>query len=104
MPEVGDVVLFADPNEERYVLHRLWKLRDGMALTWGDNCDGPDGWLPLESIWGKAVLIERGRRRIAPNPRRGMRMATIWHPAGWIYRRGIKAASGITHRLRRLGK
>ena len=101
---IGDVVLFADPYTPRYVLHRVWKLEGERALTWGDNCDKPDGWIPLEAIWGRAVLIERGGREIRPSPRRGMILARVWHPAGWLYRRGLEIMIEIWHRLKRIAK
>lgn len=80
---VGDIVLFADPRvPNRYVLHRLWAVNGNKVQTWGDNCDGPDGWLPDTCIWGKAVLIERGKRHIHPSPGKGMKLARLWHPVG----------------------
>ncbi len=51
-PVAGDIVLIVGPTIERYVMHRLWKLKDGKALTWGDNCERNDGWIPLDRIWG----------------------------------------------------
>ena len=68
------------------------------------TCDKPDGWIPLEAIWGKAVLIERGRREIRPSPRKGMILARVWHPAGWLYRRGLEIMIEIWHRLKRIAK
>ena len=85
-PETGDIVMFAIPERNRYVLHRAWKVEDDRVLTWGDNCKNPDGWLPLEMIWGKAVLIERGKRDIRPDRKAGMRLARLWHHVGWIWR------------------
>ena len=84
-PVRGDIVLFSDPNnEERYVVHRVWKMKDNSVMTWGDNCPGPDGWIPLDNIWGKVTLIERGNRRIHPKPRLGI----IW---GWTWHQAMKA-------------
>lgn len=88
-PAVGDIVLFSDPQaKERYVLHRLWRIEQDRVQTWGDNCDGPDRWMPRECLWGKAVLIERGRLRIRPDTGRGLLLARLWHPAGRCLRRG----------------
>jgi len=68
-PHVGDIVLFADPLvERRYVLHRLWAVSGTSVITWGDNCDGPDREMTMDCLWGKAVMIERGRCRIIPDP------------------------------------
>ena len=104
LPQRGDIVLFSDPARERYVLHRVWKTAAGRALTWGDNCQAPDAWIPLDAVWGKAALIERGKRKIRPHPRQGLLLARVLHAllparhfAGTIKRRvkkWIKAAKG----------
>ena len=85
-PQKGDIVLFEDGDRKLYVMHRVWELKDGMALTWGDNCDQADGWIPEKEILGKAVLIERGKRMIHPNPKKGIQWARFWHWAGKRYR------------------
>ena len=95
-PSVGDIVLFSDPlREERYVLHRVWRIERDAVLTWGDNCPAPDEWLPADAVWGRAALIERGRRTIYPQPGRGMALARFWHVAG----RGWRLARRIGRRL-----
>lgn len=85
-PERGDIVLFSDPKRERYVLHRVWRTEDERVLTWGDNCSWADGWIPLENVWGKATLIERGKRRIYPSPGAGLWLGRVWHALGGGYR------------------
>ena len=82
---VGDIVLIADLQKDRYVLHRAWELAPDRVLTWGDNCDYADGWFPLDQIWGKAILVERGPLKIRPNTKRGLRWAKIWHFARKVY-------------------
>ncbi len=92
-PGIGDIVMFSDPQREnRFVLHRVWRIEQKGVLTWGDNCLYPDQWMPLDAVWGKATLIERGRRAICPDPRRGLRLARFWHVAGrgWRLARRIK--------------
>ena len=102
-PEPGDIVLFADPNQKnRYVLHRIWKIEGDRFLTWGDNCDHPDGWIGVESIWGKAELIERGKRTILPNPGRGLRLAAVWHRVGKGYRFCRRIASALKRRMKQV--
>ena len=99
---VGDIVLFSDPYQDRYVLHRVWRIEGNRVLTWGDNCRRPDPWMPLDAIWGKAALIERGKKRIVPHPARGVRMAWIWHPLSdkFRYLRGVWAA--VRRRIKRI--
>ena len=102
IPQIGDIVLLSDRNRDRYVMHRVWALNNDEILTWGDNCLRPDGWLPLEDVWGKAVLIERGNRKIVPDPARGMKWARFWHQAGKIYRPYIKCKYTLKSRIEKL--
>lgn len=102
MPETGDIVLFHDPEGERFVLHRVWEIRDGRILTWGDNCNGPDAWQRPDTIWGRVTLIERGKRKIRTDRKKGMILARFWHPAGKVYRPGRRIAAGVWHRVKRL--
>ena len=86
-PRVGDIVLFSDPySDAHYLLHRVWRDDGDTLLIWGDNNRRPDGLVPLENVWGKAVLIERGKRRIKTDPVKGMRLAKAWHFFGRGYR------------------
>ncbi len=101
-PVPGEIVMFAQPQLNRYVLHRVWQVREGRVQTWGDNCDKPDGWMPREMIWGQAIRIERGKRDIKPDPARGMRWAKVWHPVGKAVRKGRSMAAGVYRRVKRL--
>lgn len=102
--QVGDIVLICHPEADRYVLHRVWQKENGRALTWGDNCPCADGWQPLDSIWGKATLVERGKRTIHPDRKKGMRLARFWHVAGRAYRFGKRIFYGVKRRIDRLRK
>ncbi len=95
VPQIGDIVMFEDQNRKRFITHRVWDLDEQKVLTWGDNCLNPDGWLPLDCVWGKIVLIERGKRKIVPNPERGMKWGRFWHHAGKIYRPFIRGKNAI---------
>lgn len=99
---LGDIVLFAESEAGRFVVHRVWDIRDGRVLTWGDNCEKPDGWLPLHAIWGRVVLIERGRRKISPDPERGLRWAKFWHKNGKGYRLYRVYRAAIARRIKKL--
>ena len=104
VPGIGDIVLFHDPKGERFVLHRVWEIRDGYILTWGDNCSRPDAWQTPDTIWGRVTLIERGKRQIRTDPKKGMILAKAWHPIGKVYRLGMRLAAGVWHRAKRLLK
>lgn len=98
----GDIVLFAEPGTGRYVMHRVWEVKGDRILTWGDNCSGPDGWIPKDAVWGKAVLIERGKIEIHPNPKKGIRWAKFWHRAGKVYRLAKGYKNGAIRRIKKL--
>ena len=48
---------------------------------------------------GKAIIIERGRRRITPDPVKGLMFAKIWHVVGRLYRTTRKTAAQVYHNL-----
>ena len=100
----GDIVLVSEPDTGRYIMHRVWTVQDGQVLTWGDNCDEPDRWVFLDAVWGRAVLIERGRRRIQPDPERGMRWMKFWRKAGIGYRIVVRFRNRIVEKIRKLIK
>ena len=95
----GDIVLFSDPYQKRYVLHRVWTLENERVLTWGDNCDRPDAWMTVNDIWGKVILIERGKHKITPDARKGLLFARFWHIAGRAYRTLRGTVSRVYHRI-----
>ena len=99
---VGDIVLFSDKNTERFVVHRVWEVKSEKVLTWGDNCHGPDGWFPLDAIWGKVVLIEHGKRVIHPNPKKGLWWARFWHKVRPGYYSAWRIKETITRRIKKL--
>lgn len=98
----GDIVLFSEAEINRYVVHRVWKIKDGNVMTWGDNCLQPDGWFPREAIWGQVVLIERGKREIKPDPEKGLRWAGFWHHGTKVYRLYQRCRDGIARRIKKL--
>ena len=97
----GDIVLFCEPGTNRYVMHRVWDIQNGKIQIWGDNCKTPDGWFDPEDIWGKAILIERGKHRICPDPEKGIRWARFWHKAGKAYRLCRRYKRGILRRIKK---
>ncbi len=60
----GDVVLFEYPKG-RYVVHRVYRLKDGQVQTLGDHCRYPEPWLPLSSVWGLAAHFRRDGKTIS---------------------------------------
>ena len=101
-PQVGDIVLFKNTKRDLYVVHRVWEIKDNIVLTWGDNCDAPDGWMPIEEILGKVVLIERGKKKIKPEPDKGVRWAIFWHKAGKGYRFYRYCRNRVAERIKKM--
>lgn len=101
-PAVGDIVLFNNSCIDKYVVHRVWEIKDSMIQTWGDNCPVPDAWLPLDNVLGKITLIERGNRTIQPDPQKGLCLAKFWHRAGKIYRVGKRYIQAIKRRIKKI--
>ena len=98
-PCTGDIVLLCEPISEVYVVHRVWRTRDDAVLTWGDHLAKPDGWIPLEAVWGKVILIERGKKRFQPDPKKGILWARIWHQGGKVTRLYQRYKDGIARRI-----
>ncbi len=101
-PVAGDIVLFYEPHTDRYIVHRVWDVRNNQIMTWGDNCPKPDGWLSREVVWGKINQIERGKRTIYPNPEKGLKWARFWHKTGRIYRFSNRYIDAVKRRIKKL--
>lgn len=101
--KIGDIVLFHSGGE-RYVVHRVWKMKDAMVQTLGDNCWNPDAWMPLESVWGLVVRMERDGRKYVLDARWSRVFGRIWmgiYPMRMCYRRLRQLGGRILRRLRR---
>lgn len=55
---IGDVVLLTT-GAERYVVHRVWKIKGNNIRTLGDNCVNPDPWITLDQVLGQVVCYSR---------------------------------------------
>ena len=96
----GDVVLFN--LGERYIVHRVWKLKPGWVQTFGDNCWNPEPWFPEERVLGQVVrFIRNGRtyRLDTPFARGWGRMWLTLHPIRKLYRRVRSLAAKVVKRL-----
>ena len=71
---------------------------DSTELIWW--CYSPDGTIPLSNVWGKAVLVERGKRKIKLDPGKGLRLAKVWHKAGRFWRLGLRIKRKIGRIMR----
>lgn len=56
--KIGDVVLLTT-GAERYVVHRIWKIRGNHIRTLGDHCINPDPWIPQEYVLGQVIHYSR---------------------------------------------
>ena len=94
----GDVVLFR--LGERYVVHRVWQLKEGLVRTFGDNCWNPEPWFPEEQVLGQVVRYARGgrtHRLDTPAARAWGRMWMAIHPIRLCYKR-LRSLAGRCYR------
>lgn len=92
----GDVVLFR--LGEKYIVHRVWQLKNGFVRTLGDHCVNPEPWFPEQQALGLAVRYVRdGRSHRLDTP-----AARAWG-RGWMamqpLRRMYWVARGCAARL-----
>ena len=96
--EKGDVVLFR--LGERYIVHRLWRMQNGMVRTFGDNCWNPDPWIPENQVLGLVVKYARdgrGHRLDTPQARAWGRVWMAVHPIRLCYKR-LRTLAGRCYR------
>ena len=94
----GDVVLFA--LGERYIVHRVWKLKPGWVRTFGDNCWNPEPWFPEAQVLGQVVrCVRNGRthRLDTPFARGWGRMWLAVYPIRRVYMK-LRALAGRCYR------
>ncbi|MBR3763131.1 MAG: S24/S26 family peptidase [Clostridia bacterium] len=94
----GDVVLFR--LGERYVVHRVWRLQEGLVQTFGDNCWNPEPWFPVQQVLGQVVKYSRNgriRRLDTPVARAWGRLWMAIHPIRKCYKR-LRALAGRCYR------
>lgn len=98
---IGDIVLFQG-GPERYVVHRVYRIRDGFVQTLGDNCFNPDPWMKKEQVMGLVVRMERGGRSFLLDSEASRRWGRFWmaiHPIRMIYRRARSLAGRIYRKV-----
>lgn len=104
--KIGDVVLFRG-GPERFVVHRVYKLKDGFVQTLGDNCYNPDPWMPLENVWGLVIRYTRDGKTYpldTDQARRRGRIRMKIHPVRIFIKRGINLLKRIVRKmLKKLG-
>lgn len=95
----GDVIL-CTTNPGRFVVHRVWKLKDGLVCPLGDSCRNPDGWIPEENVLGQAVCFIRNGRRYRLDTRSARIWGRVWmslFPVRRLYYR-TRALAGKCYR------
>ena len=94
----GDVVLFR--LGERYIVHRVWQMKDGMVRTFGDNCWNPEPWFPEEQVLGLVVRFVRAGRTFRLDTPAARAWGQVWmaiHPVRLCYKR-LRAFDGRCYR------
>jgi len=100
---IGDIVLFRG-GPERFVVHRVSKIRDGMVQTFGDNCLNPDAWMPLEDVWGLVIKMERGGRSIRLDTKAARSWGRCWMAAYPVRRVYLRLRSVAARAYRKVFK
>ena len=94
----GDVVLFH--LGDKYIVHRVWKLKPGWVRTFGDNCWNPEPWFPQEQVLGMAVKFSRGGKAYRLDTPAARAWGKGWmavHPIRLCYKR-LRALAGRCYR------
>ena len=84
----GDVVLFQ--RGEKYIVHRVWKLQNGLVRTFGDNCWNPEPWFPEKQVLGWAIKYRRNGKTYrldTPAARAWGRLWLALYPLRLCYKR-----------------
>ena len=95
----GDVVLFT-LGDGRYVVHRVWRLREGLARTLGDNCVNPEPWFPRAQVLGQVVRFSRNGHAFRLDTPAARAFGRVWM-ALFPIRRGYKRARTMAGRMYR---
>lgn len=72
----GDIVLYK--TEEKYILHRVYRVKNEYMFIMGDGCIHADGYYPLSCAIGKVAKIYRGNFEIDCMKRRWCMLFTLW--------------------------
>ena len=99
--QIGDIVLFQG-GPERYVVHRVYRIRDEFVQTLGDNCYNPDPWMKKAQVWGLVVRMERNGKIYPLDTEASRRWGRFWmaiHPVRMIYRRARSLAARIYRKI-----
>ena len=95
----GDVVLFT-LGDGRYVVHRVWRLREGLVRTLGDNCVNPEPWFPRAQVLGQVIRFSRNGRAFRLDTPAARAFGRVWM-ALFPIRRGYKRMRALAGRMYR---
>ena len=73
----GDVVLFQG-GQNRFVVHRVYRMKDAFVQTLGDNCYNPDPWMPLENVWGLVIRYTKNGKTHVLDADSARRWGIFW--------------------------
>lgn len=97
--KIGDVVLFTT-GPERFVVHRVWKIKPGQVRTFGDNCWYPDSWIPDACVLGQAICYSRNGQRYRLDTPAARGWGRFWmsiHPLRRCYKK-LRSLAGRCYR------
>lgn len=94
----GDVVLFK--LGERYIVHRVWRMKEHLVQTFGDNCWNPEPWFPQGQVLGQVVRFVRNGRTVRLDTRLARCWGRLWlaaYPIRRVYMK-LRALAGRCYR------
>lgn len=75
--KVGDIILFQTKNQ-KYILHRITKIKDGKIQTTGDGNDYHDEWITKECVVAKVDHVIRKDQKILSKDPKWRAFSYIW--------------------------
>ena len=75
---IGDIVLFHDEENERYVVHRVYRMNEEKVQTLGDFCVHPDRWMDASQVYGMVTEIHYDSRIFSTDSKFSRVLGCIW--------------------------
>ena len=77
-PAIGDIVLFHDRINDRYVVHRVYRIDGDKVQTLGDFCVHPDRWMESSQVYGMVTEIYYRTRCFSTDSKFSRVFGRVW--------------------------
>ena len=75
---IGDIVLFHDIANDRYVVHRVFRMENDKIQTLGDFCVHPDRWMGKSQVYGIVTEIHYRTRCFSTDSKFSRAFGCVW--------------------------